>query len=465
MKPGSVLSRLDNIGGPSTPEPLLSTPAKRIKVSHSTSSNSNATVNSHGPKASHAVVSSVPENHAQQATLTATSPDVLLTHLGDPQSILPSVWPDEPIIPNNSDTDAPGFLAIKFAACYRKHYEEIINCLGTLQFNQVEAIWQKFWQPESKEAKVLNDSKDKLGAPNGISLTIGQLHELTSTASLGEETAVTSLADWIIQTDYTLYNALISSLLLPSLLKPIPQQLTQLIRNFSKNITIWISNALVGYDENFIALKIGAVGAFSHALRRYTSLNHLSSAARAVLQNQQQISQMIADFNRVDFQNVQEQACWVCHCEDEMVDQIEKSFKQLLQQENPFEHWGQWCEQIVETCLTENDVRSATQFFFKWGFYSSLVMRDLTLRSASSFGSFHLIRLLFDEYIFYLIEHRVAKQSGKTPLQVLGEVKLFVFYDISVNYIYSLHLSGSFAQESKRIGRSRRCPLQLKPPD
>ena len=40
---------------------------------------------------------------------------------------------------------------------------------------------------------------------------------------------------------------------------------------------------------------------------------------------------------------------------------------------------------------------------------SSMVIRDLTLRSAASFGSFHLIRLLYDgEYIFYLVEHRVA---------------------------------------------------------
>ncbi|CAG2113754.1 unnamed protein product [Medioppia subpectinata] len=132
---------------------------------------------------------------------------------------------------------------------------------------------------------------------------------------------------------------------------------------------------------------------------------------------------MINDLNRVDFKNVQEQASWVCQCDDEVVEQIEQSFKLLLQETNPFDKWGVWCEQILDLCLTDDDVRSATQFFFKWGFYSSLVMRDLTLRSASSFGSFHLIRLLYDEYIFYLIEHRVAKATGKTPLQVLGEAR------------------------------------------
>lgn len=54
-------------------------------------------------------------------------------------------------------------------------------------------------------------------------------------------------------------------------------------------------------------------------------------------------------------------------------------------------------------------------------------MRDLTLRSAASFGSFHLIRLLYDEYIFYLIEQRVAKTTRRTPLQMLGEVSIAFF--------------------------------------
>ena len=54
---------------------------------------------------------------------------------------------------------------------------------------------------------------------------------------------------------------------------------------------------------------------------------------------------------------------------------------------------------------------------------SSMVIRDLTLRSAASFGSFHLIRLLYDEYMFYLVEHRVAEATGETPIAVMGEVR------------------------------------------
>lgn len=51
-----------------------------------------------------------------------------------------------------------------------------------------------------------------------------------------------------------------------------------------------------------------------------------------------------------------------------------------------------------------------------------MVIRDLTLRSAASFGSFHLIRLLYDEYMYYLVEHRVAQARGQSPIAVMGEV-------------------------------------------
>lgn len=56
---------------------------------------------------------------------------------------------------------------------------------------------------------------------------------------------------------------------------------------------------------NWISVQVAAVSAFAQTLRRYTSLNHLAQAARAVLQNTSQINQMLNDLNRVDFANVQ----------------------------------------------------------------------------------------------------------------------------------------------------------------
>lgn len=71
-----------------------------------------------------------------------------------------------------------------------------------------------------------------------------------------------------------------------------------------------------------------------------------------------------------------------------------------------------------------------------------MVIRDLTLRSAASFGSFHLIRLLYDEYMFYLIEHKVAKATGRTPIAVMSEVRTTVFINregaLQTAFIYSV---------------------------
>lgn len=83
--------------------------------------------------------------------------------------------------------------------------------------------------------------------------------------------------------------------------------MTQAIRNFAKTLESWLTLALSGYPDEFVTLKLFIVSSLAQTLRRYTSLNHLAQAARAVLTNQAQITQMLNDLNRVDFHNVEEQ--------------------------------------------------------------------------------------------------------------------------------------------------------------
>lgn len=90
------------------------------------------------------------------------------------------------------------------------------------------------------------------------------------------------------------------------------------------------------------------------------------------------------------------------------------------------EQWAHWLETVVGMVLEQHQghdtyPKAARQFLLNWSFYSSMIIRDLTLRSAASFGSFHLIRLLYDEYMFYLIEHKVADYTGKSPMSVMAE--------------------------------------------
>lgn len=133
--------------------------------------------------------------------------------------------------------------------------------------------------------------------------------------------------------DYIFYQNIVQ-VLIPDVLRPIPSTLTQSIRNFAKGLENWLTSAMVGCPEDMLKIKVcfkigqpfscvsnghflnfqvSAVSALAQTLRRYTSLNHLAQAARAVLQNSSQITQMLADLNRVDFHNVQEQVIFTFH--------------------------------------------------------------------------------------------------------------------------------------------------------
>ncbi|XP_007905290.2 MHC class II regulatory factor RFX1a [Callorhinchus milii] len=301
-----------------------------------------------------------------------------------------------------------------FQLLYREHCEAILDVMVNLQFTLVETLWKTFWRFNSSQSS------------DGLGLSVhDEAEKRLPKSCLVVLCKYEPSLKWTKYCDNMLYQGLVE-ILIPDVLRPIPSALTQAIRNFAKSLESWLTNAMMNIPEEMVRVKVAAASAFAQTLRRYTSLNHLAQAARAVLQNTAQINQMLSDLNRVDFANVQEQASWVCRCEDGVVQRLEQDFKMTLQQQNSLEQWASWLDSVVTQVLkpyhsSPSFPKAAKQFLLKWSFYSSMVIRDLTLRSAASFGSFHLIRLLYDEYMYYLIEHRVAQAKGETPIAVMGE--------------------------------------------
>ncbi|XP_061893081.1 MHC class II regulatory factor RFX1-like isoform X3 [Entelurus aequoreus] len=300
-----------------------------------------------------------------------------------------------------------------FQLLYREHCEAILDVMVNLQFTLVETLWKSFWrfgQSQAGDATLAVHDESEKRLPKSCLVLLCKYEPVVR---------------WSRDCDNSLYQGLVE-ILIPDVLRPIPSALTQAIRNFAKSLESWLTNAMMNIPEEMVRIKVTSANAFAQTLRRYTSLNHLAQAARAVLQNTAQISQMLSDLNRVDFANVQEQASWVCRCEDRVVQRLEQDFKLTLQQQNSLEQWAVWLDGVVSQVLKPHQhsptfPKAAKLFLLKWSFYSSMVIRDLTLRSAASFGSFHLIRLLYDEYMYYLIEHRVAQAKGETPIAVMGE--------------------------------------------
>uniref|UniRef100_A0A3P9L9P4 Transcription factor RFX3 n=1 Tax=Oryzias latipes TaxID=8090 RepID=A0A3P9L9P4_ORYLA len=354
----------------------------------------------HHPGAAEQTVIAQSQHHQQFIDASRALPDFVELDLGQSNT------------ENISSEDVKALQSL-----YREHCEAILDVVVNLQFSLIEKLWETFWRyspPETVEGATVTENS-----------SISEIEARLPRARLLVLCRNEAVLKWMSTCDHLMYQALVE-ILIPDVLRPIPSALTQAIRNFAKSLEGWLNNAMNAIPQRMIQTKIAAVSAFAQTLRRYTSLNHLAQAARAVLQNTSQINQMLSDLNRVDFANVQEQASWVCQCEETVVQHLEQDFKATLQQQSSLEQWAAWLDNVVTQVLKPYEhrpsfPRAARQFLLKWSFYSSMVIRDLTLRSAASFGSFHLIRLLYDEYMFYLVEHRVAQATGETPIGVMGE--------------------------------------------
>ncbi|XP_054904597.1 DNA-binding protein RFX2 isoform X3 [Poeciliopsis prolifica] len=323
---------------------------------------------------------------------------------------------------------------------YRSHCEATLDVVMNLQFHYVENFWQNFWNATAPS----NDGSTTIPSSDD------DLERVIPREKLVSLCKYEPVRLWMRSCDHILYQALVE-ILIPDVLRPVPSTLTQAIRNFAKSLEGWLTTAMTSFPQEIVRTKVAVVSAFAQTLRRYTSLNHLAQAARAVLQNTSQINQMLSDLNRVDFANVQEQASWVCQCDEGVVQRLEQDFKVTLQQQSSLDQWANWLDNVVSQVLKPHQgspsfPKAARQFLLKWSFYSSMVIRDLTLRSAASFGSFHLIRLLYDEYMFYLVEHRVAQATGETPIAVMGE-----FSDLSSMMPSLLEKDASFSDEMSNL--------------
>ncbi|XP_028043390.1 DNA-binding protein RFX2 isoform X3 [Bombyx mandarina] len=332
---------------------------------------------------------------------TASSP-VGISGVAHRQYLGTVTAPDPPeLLLDELPDDVPPSALPALRKHHREHGSSFLEAVAALDTSGVERTRRSFWR----------------GAAGGDA---GALCRRTLLALAARR----DVARWLRSADLLLYQRAVD-LLLPDVLRPIPPQLTQAIRNFAKTLESALAGASNGAPPAASRAQAAAAAALAAALRRYTSLNHLAQAARAVLTNHHQIHQMVLDLNRVDFRVVREQAAWACACAAAPhALRLETDFKATLCRGASLEQWAAWLEGCVGAALLPHEARPgytrrARRLLLHWSFYSSLVIRELTLRSAASFGSFHLLRLLYDEYVSYLVERRVAAHRAAPPIAVM----------------------------------------------
>jgi regulatory factor X 1/2/3 len=300
-----------------------------------------------------------------------------------------------------------------FRRIYREHCAAFLDAVVNLKFQTAESLWREFWRSQD------NNNGDERDKEKYLSNT--NLYLLCKCKPVQQ----------FVQRVDCLFHQILVDVLIPDVLMQIPSSVTQAIRNFSNGLESCLKRAMANCPDEMIHIKLSAASTLAHTLRRYSSVNHLAQAVRPVLQNSSLMYQMLVDINQVDFCNIQDQASWVCQCDVSMVQQLEVDFKTKLYEQNSLEQWAAWLKSVASQALKQyegkpNFVNAARNFLLKWSLYSSLVIKDLSLRSAASVGAFHLIRLLYDEYMFFVVENKVAPETGETPGRKMAPITLAV---------------------------------------
>ncbi|CAL1281618.1 unnamed protein product [Larinioides sclopetarius] len=321
-----------------------------------------------------------------------------------------------------------------FLMMYRTHCQRLLDTIVRASFDEVQNFLLHFWQ----------------GIPPHL------LPILESNA----------LVNLVGVCDCILYRT-ISNVLLPSMLHTLPESLTKVVRKFAEELDCWLKAAIAHLPDNLKIVKLEMATRFAHTLRRQMSLNHLAQASRMVVHNSDITSQMLHDWRQLDLDAICRETLFSTEhnattCQ--LILKLGRDFETLLEEEAPIEGYIEWLESLVNKCAVHaigrrkgGGRRLARQFLLLWSAFGTRVIRDMTLHSAASFGSFHLLRLMFDDYVLFLVETIHTEDQMKDFMRNLmsdspPQIAAFSDYQTLPNSVeteniesFSMHSNPNFA--------------------
>ncbi|MES1905663.1 MAG: Transcription factor rfx3 [Paramarteilia canceri] len=92
------------------------------------------------------------------------------------------------------------------------------------------------------------------------------------------------------------------------------------------------------------------------------------------------------------------------------------------------------CQNLVETKVNEFFLSCKKEpnhsdllvylrhFYVRWCVFSSLLLREMTLKGCTSFGVFQVFRLLLDDYFLYNIKVSISKITNSTTIAAMRDI-------------------------------------------
>lgn len=326
----------------------------------------------------------------------------------------------------------------QFCTLYAEHFEASVSAINNSQFDYLCAIWNAFWR---------NPTIDVTNASYKI---IEQRLPRTVFNNLCQQKPI---VDFIFDSDSRFYQKY-ADYIFPDVFCSFDDVMVLNLKNATIDMQTILNTSIIHLPEEVIKAKKRALENFLTHLKDMSSMCHSIESVKAIFRSKSCLNQAQSDFMMIDSEDIKKRLkSLLPHCEE----QFEKFelfiFKffgsqsalcsnasgtndhlviQLLSHAESFlVNTSARLYQSSAVASASNEafqwpqkLREMREVYVSWCLYSSMLLREMTLRGACSFGIFQLVRTLLDDYLLYVLKNSVAHYSGLPMVGAIGDLTL-----------------------------------------
>ncbi|TFK43523.1 hypothetical protein BDQ12DRAFT_675116 [Crucibulum laeve] len=299
-----------------------------------------------------------------------------------------------------NSTSSHGLAAREVWGWFQDHLDALLESVRAFRFDQFEMHLRTFW------SNLNGHHREVVHAP--------------------------AIAGLMAKADAIVYDEILE-ILRSQMLSPIQATSLASLRQLALKMEKILLIALDNYGNTFVEPKVELGARFGHLVLRFLDIYQVTQALSTVLVNQKQLAEMRRSWQKVDFESVRNQSALVCNCRHEdLVQLLEVEFVALLdslpKNNEPVREVMTWADKCCERLMgssrashggvEERGTMSSRSVLIRWGYVTSQVMRDLTIRSDPAFGAFQILKLFLDDWIAVNVLRNVALSTNSVAASV-----------------------------------------------
>eukprot|EP00795_Rhopilema_esculentum_P013096 gene13096-3882_t len=286
-----------------------------------------------------------------------------------------------------------------FLVMYKAHCQRVLEAVVAANFDDVKSFILHFWS----------------GMPSHV----------TAVLKMNE------IEDLISACDTVFYKNLID-IILPTSVQDLPDSYRSEITNFTKSFLPWLDICMMNVPSNLVAAKmnvfIAVARTYIKIIQRELSFLSFAQPVLTILSNRDLTNEISKDIEKIDVLEVlgispldqRMQSCTKIPLLVNLQSFLTEVVHLLTRQASLGVFLGLLDKLAHDTLIKSAKVADGrskmtnSSFILQLSLVLSKLMQDLTLRSAKTFGSIHILCSMFMEYLFLAIESMTIKDEERS---------------------------------------------------